>query len=256
MQDMSKILIEAFPKEKKPVPDIPYLNVSEFYMDTIQGEGVYAGVPAAFLRLQGCKVGCKFCDTKEVWREGNPYTIQELFKIIQDSDLPDKLSHRQHLVITGGSPLLQQETITLFLKSFEEQFDFHPFTEIENECTIVPSDEILNYIDCWNNSPKLFNSGVLYTKRHNPEAIEKVAALGDEAWFKFVVSDESDWDEIFAHFIHPALISPDQVILMPEGATPEEIIEKRQMVIDMAIRYGVRYSTREHIMVWGKKTGV
>jgi len=254
---MSKILIEAFPKEKKPVPDIPYLNVSEFYMDTIQGEGIYAGVPAAFLRLQGCKVGCKFCDTKEVWREGNPYSIQELFEIIQNTDLPDKLKNRNHhLVITGGSPLLQQENLLVFLEAFEDTFYFHPFTEIENECSIIPSDEILSLIDCWNNSPKLFNSGVLLSHRYNEKAIAKVVNFGDEAWFKFVISDESDWDEISDRYIRNSLISPSKIILMPEGATPSEIAEKREMVIDIAIKYGVRYSTREHIMVWGKKTGV
>lgn len=41
-----------------PVNDIYY---------TIQGEGVYTGQPAVFLRLHGCAVGCPFCDTKETW---------------------------------------------------------------------------------------------------------------------------------------------------------------------------------------------
>lgn len=34
---------------------------------TLQGEGVYTGVPAIFIRLQGCPVGCSWCDTKHTW---------------------------------------------------------------------------------------------------------------------------------------------------------------------------------------------
>lgn len=35
--------------------------------ETIQGEGQHTGVPAIFLRLQGCPVGCSWCDTKHTW---------------------------------------------------------------------------------------------------------------------------------------------------------------------------------------------
>ncbi|MEF1220566.1 7-carboxy-7-deazaguanine synthase QueE, partial [Photobacterium damselae] len=35
--------------------------------ETIQGEGVFTGVPAIFVRLQICPVGCSWCDTKQTW---------------------------------------------------------------------------------------------------------------------------------------------------------------------------------------------
>lgn len=255
---MSKILIEAYPKFVKPIPAEPYLKVSEFYMDTIQGEGVYAGYPAAFLRLQGCHVGCSFCDTKEVWREGNPYTFDELFKIIEESGLVEKLHKKNHhLVITGGSPLLQQDTLKQFFYEWLQRYDTFPFVEIENEATIIPTPEFAYYISCWNNSPKLFSSGVLFKVRYKILAISAVSELSN-SWFKFVISDpKRDWKEIKEKFLDCYLIMRrDQIILMPQGATASELAENREEVINLAIREGVRYSTREHIVVWGKKTGV
>jgi len=41
--------------------------VNEIFF-TVQGEGVLAGTPAVFVRLQGCPVGCAFCDTKHTWK--------------------------------------------------------------------------------------------------------------------------------------------------------------------------------------------
>jgi organic radical activating enzyme len=43
---------------------------------------------------------------------------------------------------------------------------------------------------------------------------------------------------------------------MPLGGDREELEQNRETVIEMAIRYNVRYSTREHIVVWDKKTGI
>ncbi|MCG6507595.1 7-carboxy-7-deazaguanine synthase QueE, partial [Vibrio parahaemolyticus] len=41
-------------------------KVNEMF-ETIQGEGVFTGVPAVFVRLQECPVGCAWCDTKQTW---------------------------------------------------------------------------------------------------------------------------------------------------------------------------------------------
>ena len=88
-----------------------FLRISEFYYDTIQGEGIHIGHPAAFMRLQNCSLGCSYCDTTEVWRYGSPYSFAEIFELMNDSMLPIKLKRGQYLVFTGGSPLLQQDKL-------------------------------------------------------------------------------------------------------------------------------------------------
>lgn len=231
-----------------------YLNVSEFYCDTIQGEGVYIGHPAAFLRLQRCSLNCVYCDTTEVWRYGSPYTFNELFKFMHEQNLPYKLSMGQHLVITGGSPLLQQERLHAFMMAFLERYKFLPFVEIENEAVIPPEPSYTHWISCWNNSPKLASSGVPFGSRYKPEVIQQLAKI-DNSWFKFVISNEADWNEIERNFISLRLVRKDQIILMPEGATRKRLEETRQLTVEMAIKHNVKYTSREHIVLWNKKVG-
>lgn len=89
------------------------LNVSEIF-PTIQGEGTYTGIPAHFVRLFGCSVGCPWCDTKYAWLPGatpvNYPTGGGRHQVARMS-VPDILmavtGTPTHVVITGGEPLGQ-----------------------------------------------------------------------------------------------------------------------------------------------------
>lgn len=233
------------------------LRVSEFFFDTIQGEGAHIGHPAAFLRLQGCTLKCTYCDTMKVWRRGNAYKFSELFTLMEkdmgDGCLIDKLKEGQHLVITGGSPLLQQGTLIEFITTFISRYNFKPFIEVENECMIVPFIGLVQYVDCWNNSPKLTRSG--NSSKHDPILIYDMAQLPN-SWFKFAIKNEVDWYEINRDFIQNGLISKNQVILMPIGSTISELNLNLPHVLQISIKNNVKFSTRQHIAIWGVATGV
>lgn len=253
---MSIQIIKANPSFKKEVDTHESLYVSEFFCDTIQGEN-FIGAPCAFLRLQHCTLRCCWCDTKEVWRFGNPYSFKELFTLMEDPqiNLINKLLEGQHLVFTGGSPLRQQNMIVRFIQKFMATYHFKPFIEIENECTINPIQQMVSFVNVWNNSPKLSNSGNLTYKRYNPQIIKKLGEL-QNSWFKFVITSKEDWEEIVIDFLIPKLINKDQIVLMPQGSTRKELMENREFVVNLAIKNNVRYTTREHIILWDKKTGV
>jgi 7-carboxy-7-deazaguanine synthase len=96
------------------------LLVNEVF-ETIQGEGSFTGTPSIFVRLQGCPVGCSWCDTKHTWdvldtdkvssdiimmeqNESTRYfsTSEEaLFTLFKSQGYSAK-----HLVITGGEPCM------------------------------------------------------------------------------------------------------------------------------------------------------
>ncbi len=75
-------------------------------VETIQGEGLHAGTPAFFIRLQGCSVHCFFCDEKETWikRESNSIEFNAA-EIISKLEIMNPLLKR--VVITGGEPTEQ-----------------------------------------------------------------------------------------------------------------------------------------------------
>lgn len=102
-----------------PITTVQY-PVNELFQ-TIQGEGLYTGTPALFLRLQGCPVGCPWCDTKHTWEKSDEaqvsaeamlaktapseawtaMTAVEILELIVAQGFTAK-----HIVITGGEPAM------------------------------------------------------------------------------------------------------------------------------------------------------
>lgn len=79
------------------------LKVLEIF-DSIDGEGTRAGELTTFVRLAGCNLHCKYCDTAYSIKPGNEF-IQE-FSV---HDLVNLVKYR-NVTVTGGEPLLQPET--------------------------------------------------------------------------------------------------------------------------------------------------
>ena len=67
---------------------------------SLQGEGVYRGTAAYFIRLGGCDVGCHWCDVKESW-EAERHPLVSVQTIADEA-----LAHSKTIIITGGEPLM------------------------------------------------------------------------------------------------------------------------------------------------------
>lgn len=239
------------------------LKVSEIFYDTIQGEGAYTGVPSIFLRLAGCPVNCVWCDSRNIWKHAITVDILYLISLFREKGIIDRLNNGHHLIITGGSPLLQQKALLVFLTQLLHECRIKPFIEIENECSIEVSSEnqaLFYLIDCWNNSPKLENAKSEFAGRYNVVALKQVRMEASECWFKFVVDSkdpEGTWNEIQSKYIDMGLIKRSQIILMPLGASREELtVQARVQVAEFAVSKGVRYSERVQINLYDKRQGV
>ncbi len=81
------------------------MKINEIFF-SIQGESSYAGLPCAFVRLTGCNLRCAYCDTRHAYEEGEERTIEQVIEAAEG--FPTGL-----IEITGGEPLLQEETLSL-----------------------------------------------------------------------------------------------------------------------------------------------
>ena len=204
-----------------------------------------------FLRLATCNLKCRWCDTKYTWDWSNFNYATEVVEL----DTPELLSKIQsfecpHVVITGGEPLLQQAELEPLIESLAKYgFSF----EIETNGTIVPSTNLLRYIDQWNVSPKLRTSGNISEERLVPIALQIFAGL-PKAFFKFVIATESDIDEVCS-ITDQYGIPSEQVLLMPEGRTADALNRKSEWLSQACVKHGFRFTTRLHIILWGDERG-
>lgn len=209
------------------------MQVSEIFY-TIQGEGISVGQPAVFLRLSGCHLRCTWCDSKFTWdrKSGRKMEITDIAEKIKEFPC-------QHLVITGGEPLLQQQHILDLLKLLPDHY-----VEIETSGSL---DTFLNdVVDHYNCSPKLENSGNKTKLKTFPP---------EKTYFKFVVDSENDLAEI-KEFIKKYKIDRKKVLLMPQGIGKREITQRSQWLAEICKSENLRFSPRLHINIWGNKRKV
>jgi len=208
---------------------------------SIQGEGATAGVPAVFVRLQGCSVGCGWCDTKYSWAPdgGREQTLDALLDEVG-------MFPCRRVVVTGGEPLESPIFAPLVGALKKRQYTI----EVETSGTLAPPRLA---IDQWNVSLKLVNSGVPEPKRINRDAI--LSFLDRETWWKFVVVNRSDVGEVI-HLLEQFALPRDRILLMREGLRREDVLGRSTWVVDECRRHGFRYSPRLHVLLWGSKRGM
>lgn len=250
---------------------------------TIQGEGKLAGVPSLFIRLAGCNLRCMWtlpdgsfsrCDTPYASFEAEQdlqLNQDEIFAMVKHNS-----GNLKHVVLTGGEPMLQHKQLAVLAQRLRNELKLH--LSIETNGTIF-ADDVAQHIDLFSISPKLSNSNpspqklaayglkqngpLTYHagKRRNIEVLQKYIdfcnATGKELQLKFVVGQPDDYKEIKEEFLaHLQSWNPADILLMPLGATPEELKSTSCMVAEMAIKNGWRFAPRLHIDLFGPKAGV
>lgn len=181
----------------RPIADRPAgsLVVHEIYA-SIQGESTFAGLPCTFIRLTGCPLRCRWCDTPHSFKEGSAMSIDAILAEVE------KLSPRL-VEVTGGEPLSHPECDELLKqladtgrKVLLETSGAIPIDSVDPRVTVI--------LDM-----KCPSSGELESN-HYPNLAK--LKPGDEVKFVMGTRDDFDWsvDLVRKHDLtrHSILFSP------------------------------------------------
>ena len=191
-------------------------------------------------------------------------TPEELAKGIVDL-LTYKEWCDEHLVITGGEPLLGWQRAYPELLNHSLMKSLKELT-FETNGTQTLSTEFKHYLgewtaDNWDReitfsvSPKLSCSGEKREDAIKPEIIKNYSQIG-YTYLKFVVATEEDANEaleVTKLYREAGFTGP--VYLMPIGGVESVYAMNNKRVAELALKNGLRYSDRMHIPLWGNGWG-
>lgn len=264
------------------------IKISELFY-SIQGEGRYMGVPSIFLRTFGCNFQCSGfgmiagnqsterldinpsnynsyhelplvttgCDSYASW----DVRFKHLSPMLSVDEIVDKIQgllpfnewRFEHLVITGGEPLLGWQ------RSFPALLN-HPFMEGLSELTFETNGtqelslDLESYLTRWQMhpekevtfsvSPKLSCSGEDSNEAIRPDIICQYEDVG-YTYLKFVVATEDDVNEaldVISLYRSEGFLGP--IYLMPVGGVESVYTLNNRRVAELALKHGLRYSDR------------
>lgn len=241
-----------FAEPRRPDEVTRELVVSEIFGPTLQGEGPTAGTRCGFVRLGRCNLDCAWCDTPYTWDWARFDPTVELRRVaVEEVVAQIETMGVERVVVTGGEPLLQQRALAELLSlGLDRGWRF----EVETNGTIKPDHDVGPFVDCFNVSLKLANSGVDAARRVRGEALAEFADLArrDCAIFKFVVTEPADLAEIYALVEDEGL---SNIWVMPEGTTADQILSRLEWLGDAVIARGWNLTPRLHILLWGDQRG-
>jgi len=248
---------------------------------TLQGEGVFSGIPSIFIRTTGCNLRCAWetpgggspCDTpySSFDREIFKAEIDDVVSIVQQNTVSVNI---KHIVITGGEPTIQTNALVeLITKLKKHQY----MITLETNGTLY-NDFVAQNVDLISLSPKLkssvpleshlintpykFNKNIAIAhdkKRININVLQQYIDNSINYQLKFVISSydyETDINEIQTILHKLNNIKTENVLIMPEGLMVSKSTAHYNKVVQYAIQHGYRFCPRIHTFLYGNKKNV
>ncbi|MDI6447597.1 7-carboxy-7-deazaguanine synthase QueE [Anaerobaca lacustris] len=224
---------------------------------SLQGEGILSGTPSVFVRLAGCPLRCRWCDTKYAWdfSAGDEYGVDDLVEAVSKHPC-------DHVVITGGEPMVGPDLaareglaeLTRRLRAGRMH------VTIETAGRLFIADLACDLMSI---SPKMANSvpsepalAVAHERqRTDPGALAGLIE-GYPCQLKFVVEAADDIDEIHRLLDRLPPVPSNRVLLMPQAGTRDELLARAPAVAQLCRETGYRFGHRLHVLLWSDRRGV
>ncbi|MBC8063990.1 MAG: 7-carboxy-7-deazaguanine synthase QueE [Chlorobia bacterium] len=227
------------------------LRISEIFA-SVQGEGIWVGVPSVFVRTSGCNLRCSWCDTPYAsWNPEGP--------IVEVRDIIAEVERHQidHVVLTGGEPMIFDPIVELAAT----------LKELGHTITIETAGTFHRDLPCdlMSISPKLANSTPPpesgFVPRHETIRLDRtpLSYLMDayHCQLKFVVNPDQpgDLEEIDDLLQNLPPIEPSRILLMAEGIDSETLNRRMKALVPICISRNWRLTPRLHVDLFGNTRG-
>jgi 7-carboxy-7-deazaguanine synthase len=208
------------------------LRITEIFL-SVQGESSHAGRPCAFIRLTGCPMRCRWCDSEYTFTGGERISFEEIFARL-------KAFGCNLVEVTGGDPLAQKNVFPFITQLLDDGYEVlietGGFFSIEN---IDRRAKIILDVKC----PASGES-----ERNHWANLERINPEKDE--IKFVIADLNDWE--FAREViekYDLQNRAKEILISPIFG-----IENLQQIAETVAQSGlkIRLNLQLHKYIWGK----
>jgi len=209
------------------------LRVNEIFY-SLQGEADAVGFPTVFVRLTGCPLRCRYCDTAYAFHAGDWTSIDAVLEAVRTHGA-------RHVCVTGGEPLAQPNCLRLLARLCDA--GYRVSLETGGALPIEAVDpRVARVLDV-----KTPGSGEAACNRP-----ENLAALrpGDQLKFVICSRDDYDWSKDFVS--SHALQGRCQILFSPSAA---EVAPAQLADWILADRLQVRFQLQLHKILWGDTPG-
>ena len=210
-----------------------HLIVNEIFY-SLQGESSFAGLPCAFVRLMGCPLRCRYCDTEYAFYEGKSKSFLEI--VGELTAFPTRL-----IEVTGGEPLAQKNTpaflrelVNLNFKVLLETSGALSLVEVPKDVTVIMDVKTPGSGEV----ERMYWDNMAYLK----PGIDEV---------KFVICDRADFEFMQTIDRQYQLSDRFNVLLSPEFGKVN-LADLASWIMDSGKNY--RMQTQLHKLVWGENT--
>lgn len=209
------------------------LTLNEIFL-SLQGETSSTGLPTVFIRLTGCPLRCRYCDTEYAFHQGDKTTISDILSSVA------AYGTRQ-VTVTGGEPLAQKNCLPLLTQLCDE--DLRVSLETGGALDISGVDpRVCRILDL-----KTPGSG---EERKN--LYSNLALLSPRDEIKIVICDRPDYEWARRQLTEHRLNERCEVLLSPVHGE----LEARELA-DWILqdRLPVRLQIQLHKYLWGNERG-
>ncbi|MGC9454535.1 MAG: radical SAM protein [Phycisphaerae bacterium] len=211
------------------------LTVNEIFL-SLQGEGLRTGMPCAFVRLAGCNLRCRWCDTTYALTEGEEMELSDILMRV------GRLGCKR-VEVTGGEPLIQKHTPELLRRFCDAGYE--TLLETNGSLDISTVDEpVVRIVDF-----KCPSSG-----EQDANCWANVERLTSHDEVKFVIADRTDYDFARDTVAERRLLEICPVTFQPVAGVCEPAKLAGWILSDgLDVRLGLQL----HKILWpGRKRGV